>query len=785
MKEPGAPENDGRLVFWINAGSVGRVREGFRAIADAAKLPSQNLSEADVFQVVFRWLNNEANRSWCMILDDADELDVFFNERSEEAGGRPLAAYLPRSPNGSILVTTRRQEVAARLTEDQDAIIEVGEMTQGDALSLFEKRSAVQHEESTVAELMEGLALEPLSISLAAAYMRQVDFRMSVKEYMDKLRGVDHRGTGLARHDGLGSEMRHRASDSVWATWRMSFEYIRAKRPYAADLLSLMSCFDRQGIPRELLDTHNEARSFCSQEPSSDSSSQSADELKSGFNEDVQVLQDFGLIAVDEEKNLFSLHNHVQESTITWLRARGELEMFRQDYVELLATAFPVGDFPHWETCEKLALHVEVAVNYQPEDQISLMKWASLLHKGAWYAWERGRYATAARMIEKARQTREQVLGLEHEETLASMGMHGLLLNDMGFYEQAEKLHAFVTEKSQRLLGEEHPGTLLAMSSLAATYQSQSRLGDAAALSIRVMESRKRVLGENHRDTLISMSNLASVFWSQGQFKKAEELNKRVVEVRTELFGEGHPDTLTSLSNLASTYAELGQWSDAEDLGLRVVEIKRRVLGEEHPSTLFSLANLASAFSHQGQPKRAEDLEIRVVEMMQRALGREHPSTLVSIANLGTTYMSQGRWEEAEHLYMGVTEISRKVLGDEHPITLTNIDNLGTIFQNTGRCREAEETYLQVLDTREKLLGREHPDTLTSISKLMTVYSDQSRWTEAEELGMQVMEARKRVLGEGHPRTLRSMTNLVTLFRNQERWTEAEDMTRQVLRLTS
>ncbi len=43
------------------------------------------------------------------------------------------------------------------------------------------------------------------------------------------------------------------ASNSVLTTWRISFDYIRLKRPSAADLLALMSFFDRQGIPEWIL----------------------------------------------------------------------------------------------------------------------------------------------------------------------------------------------------------------------------------------------------------------------------------------------------------------------------------------------------------------------------------------------------------------------------------------------------------------------------------------------------------------------------------------------------
>ena len=39
------------------------------------------------------------------------------------------------------------------------------------------------------------------------------------------------------------------AVHSIFMTWQISFDHIRGQRPSAARLLSLMSLFDRQGIP--------------------------------------------------------------------------------------------------------------------------------------------------------------------------------------------------------------------------------------------------------------------------------------------------------------------------------------------------------------------------------------------------------------------------------------------------------------------------------------------------------------------------------------------------------
>ena len=64
-------------MFWIYAGTQMRVEEGFRAIADAVKLPGRKQPKVDIPQLVHSWLSNERNGRWVMILDSADDGNMF------------------------------------------------------------------------------------------------------------------------------------------------------------------------------------------------------------------------------------------------------------------------------------------------------------------------------------------------------------------------------------------------------------------------------------------------------------------------------------------------------------------------------------------------------------------------------------------------------------------------------------------------------------------------------------------------------------------------------------
>ncbi|KAI1181394.1 P-loop containing nucleoside triphosphate hydrolase protein [Nemania serpens] len=153
-------ENKEAWAFWVHAGTRARVEEGFKAIADAAKIPGRNQPKADIFQLVYQWLQNERHGQWLLILDSADDVDLFYggDEKGKQTAttgpeNRALWTYLPQSSNGSILITTRDKELASRLTGNRDRAIEVGPMDQDHALALLATKLGGQPDPDTATEL--------------------------------------------------------------------------------------------------------------------------------------------------------------------------------------------------------------------------------------------------------------------------------------------------------------------------------------------------------------------------------------------------------------------------------------------------------------------------------------------------------------------------------------------------------------------------------------------------------------------------------------------------------
>ncbi|KAK3898739.1 hypothetical protein C8A05DRAFT_37672, partial [Staphylotrichum tortipilum] len=93
------------------------------------------------------------------------------------------------------------------------------------------------------------------------------------------------------------------------------------------------------------------------------------------------MLTDYSLIATDEAGNEFKMHGLVQLSARKWLEAVGQLETFKQQYIERMASSFPTGKYENWATCRSLFAHVQVALSYRPSENTA-ETWATLLHNG-------------------------------------------------------------------------------------------------------------------------------------------------------------------------------------------------------------------------------------------------------------------------------------------------------------------------------------------------------------------------------------------------------------------
>ncbi|KAF3002783.1 hypothetical protein E8E15_001031, partial [Penicillium rubens] len=647
-------------VFWIHASNTARLEQGYQQIATVAEIPGRDDPKINILQLVYQWLCDARNGRWLMVLDNADDDGIFFGDNTFNERG-PLVSFLPQAAHGSMLITSRNGLAARNLVGSDSHVITVQPMNEAESLALLRLRiPAPQSGESGESggderALVQALECIPLAITQAAAYIANRLPLVTVSAYLRLFHESESKRTRLLQNED-SADLRRDPSIryAVMTTWQLSFEQIRQERPAATDLLALMSMFDRQGIPEDLVRHHEQ------------------DILD--FHDALAPLLSYSLIRLELNERLFDMHRLVQLSVRAWLDMHQQLYGWQAKSRGIMARVFPDGEYESWSQCRSLLAHANsVLQSICDVDDKDRLNAAALLSNCGWFLDLQGVYEEAEAMHRRALEAREKVLGREHPDTLTSVSNLGLVLSSQGKYDEAEAMHRRALEGYEEVLGREHPNTLTSVNNLGSVLSRQGKYDEAEAMHRRDLEGSEKVLGREHPDTLTSVNNLGNVLSSQGKYDEAEAMHRRALEGCEEVLGREHPNTLTSVNNLGSVLSRQGKYDEAEAMHRRDLEGSEKVLGREHPHTLASVNNLGNVLSSQGKYDEAEAMHRRALEGYEEVLGREHPNTLTSVNNLGNVLSSQGKYDEAEAMHRRDLEGSEKVLGREHPDTLTSV----------------------------------------------------------------------------------------------------------------
>ncbi|PVH90598.1 hypothetical protein DM02DRAFT_678511 [Periconia macrospinosa] len=507
------------LVFWVYANTQTRFEEGYRGIAERLELPGRDDPKVDVLRLVSDWLCDKRNGQWMMVLDDVDGEKVFSPPKQQEQDSLSeiIAAYVPQSCNGSVLITSRNMNVAAQLVGCDNNIKEIPVMEEDEALQLLGSKLQAEKlqrtDKDSTMELVNALDRLPLAIDQAAGYINQ-QADMTVPGYL--------RGFFVTKCASGTSDFWQDKNVPVSAvtTWQILFEHIQQKQPLAAELLSLMSFFDPDDGTEEI-----------------------------SFDRDLNTLYASSLVTITPGVETCGMHALTQLCMQVWLSSSGSVKRYEQNFVMLLAKEFPVAACQAVtqarKTCQQLLPHIFLLYRMGPlPDRNMVHVWAQALTNAAYYLQEvRGRYEEARKLLQRASEICDKQLGMQHPTSLISVLHLARVLLSQKKYSQAEVLNWQALEGLERELGAEHFATSTSMFYLAITLYSQGKYEEANKLSWQVAEARPEML--------TTTSALANWLFRRGEHNEAERLSRLAIEGWERISKAQHLDTPISASGIA------------------------------------------------------------------------------------------------------------------------------------------------------------------------------------------------------------------------------------------
>jgi tetratricopeptide (TPR) repeat protein len=721
-----------RTVLWTNAANKTTLEASYLSLAQLLKLPEKDEREIDhVIQAVKKWLEGHIN--WLLIFDNADDLPL-------------VRTFLPATPHGHILLTTRSQIVGDIATP---LVIDVMEPEEG-LYFLLRRSGVLKHQDKletvasdvrkAAARLVGLLGGHPLALDQAGAYIDNAS--CSFDDYIqiyneNRLLLLNKRGFPGDKHP-----------EAVTVTFKVSFQQACELCPTVADVLHFCAFLHPDDIPEELFSQDGGLK---------------LDKIK--FDEAIMALNRYSLIKRNADRRFLSVHRLVQAVLADGIDAQAQ-RLWAERIVCAMNHMFPVNptDVATWSHCLRYLDQVQACYTLIERHRLLLTEAADILNRAGIYLVTHAFYPLAEQFYQRALFIQQQSLDPFHSDITALLNNLAGAYIHQSKYTQAEPLLRRAHDLCEQYLEPEHHEIAYTLNHLALLSKRQGKYEQAEPFYVRALSIYEQLDPEYHDSMILCLNNLAELYHSWGKYKQAEPLFVRALVLFEQQFGPGHPQTIIALNNLAHLYMNQGKYEQAEPLLARALTISEQQLGPEHPQTAAILSSLASPYMNQGKYEQAEPLLIRALTISEQRLGPEHPQTAAILRSLANLSRRQGQYEQAEPLLIRALTISEQQLGLQHPDTATGFNELAVLYLAQGKDSQAEPLFLRSLSINEALFGPEYPSIADTLYNLASLYIAQRKDELAESLLQHALTIYEQAFGPQHFRIADVLALLASLY---------------------
>lgn len=376
-------------------------------------------------------------------------------------------------------------------------------------------------------------------------------------------------------------------------------------------------------------------------------------------------------------------------------------------------------------------------------------------------------------LVERRTAASKTLNGIDHPETLRSMGNEAAARHRHGDLVGARRLEEEVLDRRREVFGPMHPEVFIAERNLCQTMRDLGDVEGALALGRTITGLVAETLLKQpdlpvamRKDLLHTRSAVAGLMMSAGKIEEALAIYREIVPMMERYLGPDHVATLIEQDNLAAALGPLGQLSEARSLNERATAGLVRLLGPDHPTTVQAMANgrfLAKA-AGEGQQETLARVRERHLALMKAGLdaaaatpeeselAREMKKRLVDIARrdfadavaqLAEEQAAVGELEKAlasmDEAIGHYVPLCRKAPMLHVQALALALDQKATILARLLRTSEAHETARMAVEASNEVVGKYphiNPDCLVAHGRISHNFAARSLENEHYEEGM-------------------------------------------------
>ncbi|MBI2432387.1 MAG: toll/interleukin-1 receptor domain-containing protein [Candidatus Hydrogenedentes bacterium] len=657
-----ARASDYQLVWWMRANHPCSLIYDYARIADVLGLDEKKVvSTGTTVQAIRTWLKK--HEGWLLIFDRL---------RKQEF----IPRFVPTKHNGQVLITTN----AGAWPAPQNRVL-LRDMDRQESIVLLNRETG-QLDEGAAAAVAARLRDYPLALKLAARYVAARKLRMT--DFFD------HFDSAVTRFKGDPILEDRRLGPSFLSFW-MSAELLKESCAEALDVLCVCAHLAADDIRiADLTSGINHLtprlRKLLTDHPA--------------LNKALKSLDRLGLVELDSERGLLSLHPVVQRVTNEWRQrepeakpaSKGTLmtrlrsskedrqppESWRLQALKLIFHAFPseATDTQAWSEFIRLMPHAFAVIQHNQTNNAMLRDIADLYVRIGRFLDTRGLHAEAVEVLALAMAAAERSFGAENPQLA-------------------------VLDKT---LGK-------ALWSLGRLPDARLRLERALKLDQAQFKPANDVVSKDHTVLGSLFEELDDLFLARQHYEAALAIDEALPEENPGLVAR-------DFTNLGLVEQKLGNCSQAWRHYERALDISKEVCGEKHESISTLLKNMGGLMRELGDLPRARDYIKRAIEMDKELYGAGHPELSRGFSNYGLILQEMGELDEAREYYELALGIDRALYGPRHRKVAIRLNNIASVLQSKGDLATAHRYYDQAYRILESSFGRDHPLTVIARQNL-------------------------------------------------------------------
>jgi hypothetical protein len=280
-------------VIWIHAPSMETCAQSLRTLAEKCGIvnPQEGKSVSDqdprrislteLLVSVQKWLQKAPVRKWLMVFDSADDVGALTTpvvdspqfEKGDDALTMSIIDCIPA--DGFVVFTTKSRAAADKFSHSLNGtMLEAGRLFMEEAILMLEMalnndllmgtpitpqqgsmalglgtgnkllRGAREYRTDRTSELAERLDRLPLAISQAAAFMNKNG--LSTADYLERVSMTSDAMLAELMPRPQSLEAQLGVPNSIYDTWKLSYESIRGHNRLAVDVLAFMSFLEQK-----------------------------------------------------------------------------------------------------------------------------------------------------------------------------------------------------------------------------------------------------------------------------------------------------------------------------------------------------------------------------------------------------------------------------------------------------------------------------------------------------------------------------------------------------------